>query len=121
VGDRESPSSLADLPLDLDPETLAQAEEIIVGLGRALFPTGTPAKEQLTWPDRPEVEALTDDGSIRSMAERLARAEARFAVLIEQIPAVTFMAVLGEGENEVYVSPHIEQMLGYSQTVCRRR
>ncbi|HMI94137.1 MAG TPA: PAS domain-containing protein, partial [Polyangiales bacterium] len=25
------------------------------------------------------------------------------------------MAVLGEGENDVYVSPHIEQMLGYSQ------
>jgi PAS domain S-box-containing protein len=25
------------------------------------------------------------------------------------------MAVLGQGENEVYVSPHIEQMLGYSQ------
>ena len=25
------------------------------------------------------------------------------------------MAVLGEGKNEVYVSPHIEQLLGYSQ------
>jgi PAS domain S-box-containing protein len=25
------------------------------------------------------------------------------------------MAVLGEGDNEVYVSPHVEQMLGYSQ------
>ena len=25
------------------------------------------------------------------------------------------MAVLGEGKNEIYVSPHIEQMLGYTQ------
>jgi PAS domain S-box-containing protein len=45
----------------------------------------------------------------------LRQAESRFRTLVEQIPAVTFMAVLGEGKNEIYVSPHIEQMLGYSQ------
>ncbi len=48
-------------------------------------------------------------------AQRLAAAQARFRTLVEQIPAVTFMAVLGEGKNDVYVSPHIEQLLGYTQ------
>jgi PAS domain S-box-containing protein len=34
---------------------------------------------------------------------------------VEQIPAVVFFAVLGEGKNEIYVSPHIEQLLGFTQ------
>jgi PAS domain S-box-containing protein len=42
-------------------------------------------------------------------------AELRYRTLVEQIPAVTFMAVLGEGENEIYVSPHIEALLGFTQ------
>ncbi|MGH7279597.1 MAG: PAS domain-containing protein, partial [Candidatus Rokuibacteriota bacterium] len=47
--------------------------------------------------------------------DRLRAAEVRYRTLVEQIPAVTFMAVLGEGENEVYVSPHIEALLGFTQ------
>ncbi|MGE3633707.1 MAG: SpoIIE family protein phosphatase, partial [Sandaracinaceae bacterium] len=54
------------------------------------------------------------DAAARAQA-RLAAAERRFRNLVEQIPAVTCMAVLGEGENEVYVSPHVEQLLGWSQ------
>jgi PAS domain S-box-containing protein len=46
---------------------------------------------------------------------KLRAAESRYRTLVEQIPAVTFMAVLGEGTNEVYVSPHIETMLGFTQ------
>jgi PAS domain S-box-containing protein len=41
--------------------------------------------------------------------------EARYRVLVEQIPAVVFMAYLDGGLGEAYVSPHIEQMLGFSQ------
>ncbi|PCC70431.1 PAS domain S-box-containing protein [Nannocystis exedens] len=43
----------------------------------------------------------------------LAHAEARY--LVEQIPAVTFMASLEGGLSEVYVSPQIEALLGFSQ------
>lgn len=43
------------------------------------------------------------------------RTEARYRALIEQIPAVTFMAALDEGENDLYVSPQIEALLGFSQ------
>ncbi len=42
-------------------------------------------------------------------------AEARYRTLIEQIPVVTFMAMLDGGLFEAYVSPQIESMLGYSQ------
>src|SRR6185295_15542361 len=41
--------------------------------------------------------------------------EARYRTLVEQIPAVTFMAMLGQGRNEIYISPHIETMLGFTQ------
>ena len=60
-------------------------------------------------------------GTIRDMADRrkteaqLRRLEARYRTLVEGIPAVTFMAALDEGVNELYVSPQIELLLGFSQ------
>jgi PAS domain S-box-containing protein len=42
-------------------------------------------------------------------------AEARFRSLVEQIPAVTFVASLAGGENALYVSPQIEDLLGFTQ------
>ena len=41
--------------------------------------------------------------------------EARYRALVEQIPAVVFMAFLDEGTCEAYVSPQIERVLGFSQ------
>jgi PAS domain S-box-containing protein len=41
--------------------------------------------------------------------------EARYKTLVEQIPAVIFMAFLDEGVSEAYVSPHIEKVLGFTQ------
>jgi PAS domain S-box-containing protein len=58
---------------------------------------------------------------VRDLVERrrreapVRRAEARYRALVEQIPAVTFMAALDEGGNEMYVSPQIEALLGFSQ------
>ena len=43
------------------------------------------------------------------------RADARYRSLVEQIPAVTFIAQLAGDEIEFYVSPHIEALLGFSQ------
>jgi PAS domain S-box-containing protein len=42
-------------------------------------------------------------------------AEARYRALIEQIPAVTFFASVASGQNEIYVSPQIESLLGFTQ------
>jgi PAS domain S-box-containing protein len=41
--------------------------------------------------------------------------EARYRALVEQIPAVVFMAYLDRGIGEAYVSPQIEKTLGFSQ------
>jgi PAS domain S-box-containing protein len=42
--------------------------------------------------------------------------EARYRVLLDQIPAIVFMAYLDEGIGEAYVSPQIEAALGVSRS-----
>ena len=39
--------------------------------------------------------------------------EAKYRALLEQIPAIVFMAYVDRGTSEVYVSPEIEAALGY--------
>jgi PAS domain S-box-containing protein len=51
---------------------------------------------------------------IRDVTRRK-REEAKFRTLVENIPAVTFIAPLDESVPEFYVSPQIEQLLGFSQ------
>src|SRR5579862_2406548 len=41
--------------------------------------------------------------------------EAKYRALVEQIPAVVFMAYLDKGIGEAYVSPQIEAALGFTQ------
>ena len=40
---------------------------------------------------------------------------ALYRTLVEQIPAVIFMAFLDQGLSEAYVSPHVEEVLGFTQ------
>jgi PAS domain S-box-containing protein len=47
--------------------------------------------------------------------ENQATLEARYRALVEQIPAIVFMAYLDRGIGEAYISPQIEASLGYSQ------
>jgi PAS domain S-box-containing protein len=42
--------------------------------------------------------------------------EAKYRALVEQIPAIVFMAYLDKGIGEAYVSPQIEAALGFSQS-----
>lgn len=42
-------------------------------------------------------------------------AEAKYRTLIELLPAVTFMATFDEGLSDLYVSPQIESLMGYTQ------
>ncbi len=53
-------------------------------------------------------------GSATASEDRVRKAEARYQTLVEQIPAVTFMASFENGLSEIYVSPHIETLLGYT-------
>lgn len=89
----------------------ADAEAFLAELAAAVLPARADTWST-TWPE-PGHGAAPD--AAQSAEARLQSAERRYRTLVEQIPAVTFMAVLGEGKNEIYVSPHIEAMLGYSQ------
>jgi PAS domain S-box-containing protein len=64
----------------------------------------------------PLVVASVRDVTARRKADaQLRKVEQRYRTLVEGIPAVTFMAAMDEGANELYVSPQIEALLGFSQ------
>jgi PAS domain S-box-containing protein len=98
----DHPSALADPDL-----TPAQAEEILQGLA-GVFGLHNPARARRVVypPERPDQE-WSDDSQ--------PNLEARYRALVEQIPAVVFMAYLDRGIGEAYVSPQIEAALGFSQ------
>ena len=54
--------------------------------------------------------------SERNSEVPLLNVEAKYRALVEQIPAVVFMAYLDKGIGEAYVSPQIEAALGFSQS-----
>ncbi len=105
----------------------AEEAEVLAYLAEAVFPgrvaMGDPAR--ILWP---EPGRGPSNGSVASPRRRLGPAdprqqleaqvrqsEARFRSLVEQLPAVVFYAALGDEENEVYVSPQIEHLLGFTQ------
>ena len=62
------------------------------------------------------VASTIRDTTQKKKAEaQLNEAEERYRALVEEIPAVTFMASLDGGKQQLYVSPQIEQLLGFSQ------
>jgi PAS domain S-box-containing protein len=94
---------------ELTPE---QAEAVLLSLAAGFRPprSGPPPETQLPAqakefrpPVPPPVEA------------RLRLVEARYRTLVEQMPVVTFLAALNGGVNELYVSPQIESLLGFTQ------
>ncbi len=73
---------------------IGEAEEILASLAGVFFQAAPP----------PESEARPEP-----------TLEARYRVLLDQIPAVVFMAYLDQGIGEAYVSPQIEATLGFTQ------
>jgi PAS domain S-box-containing protein len=84
-----------------DPRGFEEAVAALAGLPR-LASSGAP----------PAGEGSRYDGARDS---QLHLAEARYRALVEQIPAVTFIASLVGGVSDVYVSPQIEALLGFTQ------
>ena len=88
--------------------TYEQAESVLLGLAHAFGPVGTEPKMSVTLQP-----ANRDEAALLRPPRH--SAEARYRLLVEQLPAVTFMAALDEGINELYVSPQIETLLGFTQ------
>ncbi len=60
------------------------------------------------------VQNSSNGSSPPPAGDDLPNVDAKYRTLIEQIPAVVFMASLDRGSGEAYVSPHIEELLGFS-------
>jgi PAS domain S-box-containing protein len=80
----------------------AQAEDLLIELAANFLSNsaGAPGSAGSVTPD---------------VFEELPDINAVYRALVEQIPAVVFMAHLDRGIGEAYVSPQIEATLGYSQ------
>ena len=91
---------------DLNP---SQAEEILQGLAEVFRhrEQSTVARRVVYPPEKPD-QGWSEDSQLPNL-------EARYRALVEQIPAVVFMAYLDRGIGEAYVSPQIEAALGFSQ------
>src|SRR5580692_9623656 len=91
---------------DLNP---SEAEEILQGLAGVFSCNHNPATaRRVVYPlERPD-PGWSEDTQLPNL-------EARYRALVEQIPAVVFMAYLDRGIGEAYVSPQIEAALGFSQ------
>ncbi len=95
------------------PQSVAEAVAILKELAAGALVGSRPP------PAAPSVARHGAAGSAGLPGQRPERelhlAEARYRALVEQIPAVTFVASLQGGVNEIYVSPQIEALLGFSQ------
>jgi len=86
--------------------SLAEAESVLNGLASLFFPADSSTRQFPL--------DLAEGESPRQVVQQ-PDIEARYRTLVEQIPAVVFMAFLDEGISEAYVSPQIEEMLGFTQ------
>jgi PAS domain S-box-containing protein len=99
--------------ITIDPKSLfGNAEETpsfgtLMTLATAFLPVLAKGLPQLV--STPPV--LTEEGS---MEARMRKAERRYQTLVEQIPVVTFMVSFENRKSEIYVSPHVEKLLGYT-------
>ncbi|MCU1254070.1 MAG: diguanylate cyclase/phosphodiesterase with sensor(s), partial [Candidatus Angelobacter sp.] len=87
---------------------LAEAEAVLSELA-SVFITGLFERE--TSLDQPALRLVAEE----QQGELNPILEAKYRALLEQIPAVVFMAYLDRGIGEAYVSPQIEATLGFSR------
>jgi diguanylate cyclase (GGDEF)-like protein/PAS domain S-box-containing protein len=52
--------------------------------------------------------------NLRALEQRLRDAESRYRTLVEQIPAVTYIDAMDAASTTLYISPQVEQLLGYA-------
>jgi PAS domain S-box-containing protein len=86
---------------------IAEAEAILLDLARVFNDSAASPNSVL--------DLFTENNHDSSTDTRAPNLEAKYRALLEQIPAVVFMAYLDRGISEAYVSPQIEAALGYSR------
>jgi PAS domain S-box-containing protein len=87
---------------------LRESEKILEGLA-SVFLSADPDLLQRA------IEILERPGQFKLLTPESPGLEARYKILVEQIPAIVFLGFLDQGAGEAYVSPQIEAMLGFTQ------
>ncbi len=83
--------------------------------GGTTFPLETTSASVALGGEQLQILAVRGLIGAQRTEEQRRKVEARYRTLVEQIPAVTFMAALNEDVTELYVSPQIEALLGFTQ------
>src|SRR5579864_4918776 len=86
----------------------SQAEEILQDLADVFRRHNPATARHLIYRQEQPTDSGVEDAHLPNL-------EARYRALVEQIPAVVFMAYLDRGIGEAYGSPQIEAALGFSQ------
>jgi len=60
------------------------------------------------------VSVIQDISQRKQMEAALQAAEARYRTLVEQLPAITYIVELGQVNRTIYISPQLEEVLGFS-------
>jgi PAS domain S-box-containing protein len=84
-------------------QNIARAEATLMDLA-GIFPQSTD-----------NLDCFTEDMHPPVADTQAPNLEAKYRALLDQMPAVVFMAYLDRGISEAYVSPQIEAALGYSR------
>ena len=84
----------------------AEAEAVLQELASVFFESGIADADAIR---------IANEKSRPTAEAPLPNMEAKYRALVEQLPAVVFMASLDDGIGEAYVSPQIEQVLGFTQ------
>jgi diguanylate cyclase (GGDEF)-like protein/PAS domain S-box-containing protein len=61
------------------------------------------------------VITLRDLSALRALESARFQTEAKYAALVEGIPAITYIDPIAEDEHSIYVSPQVKDLLGISQ------
>ena len=88
--------------------SVSEAETTLFKLASIFLPSD-PATQDF------QTTATSKQASINNISAEGPDSVPRYKTLVEQIPAVIFMAFLDKGISEAYVSPQIEAMLGFTQ------
>lgn len=73
------------------------------------------SSHSLNFEGRPARMVLANDVTEQKKTEQaLKRSEAQFRTLVEQMPAVTYIAAFDDLSSTLYISPQIEQILGFT-------
>jgi PAS domain S-box-containing protein len=83
---------------------LAEASAVLDKLAQSFLPSAID-----------DLATMLFGGKGQSAQQEAPSAETKYRTLVEQIPAVVFLAYMDRGISEAYVSPQIENILGFTQ------